>query len=238
MVTQSSRPAVLIFGASGTIGAAIAAWFSREGWHVIGASRSGGAIDCVDQTLSWTLDVPADAFSAIAADQLDAVVWAQGMNLADDCRSFDKVEHRAVYDANVIYILESLHILLNRGLIRSGSRLCVISSIWQDIARQRKLSYCVSKSALSGLVRSVAADLGSDGVLINAVLPGPLDTPMTRNNLRPDQLDAIIAATPLVSLPTIGDVCATVGFLCSSANSGLTGQFVAADRGYSHVRTV
>jgi NAD(P)-dependent dehydrogenase (short-subunit alcohol dehydrogenase family) len=237
-VTQSRRPTVLIFGASGTIGAAISAWFSRDDWHVIGASRSGGAIDCIDQTLAWTVDEPADVFDAIEANRLDAVVWAQGMNLADTCRNFDKVKHRAVYDANVVYILESLQILLDRGLIGSGSRLCVISSIWQDIARQGKLSYCVSKSALSGLVRSVAADLGADGVMINAVLPGPLDTPMTRNNLEPKQLDAIVAATPLKSLPTIGDVCATVGFLCSSANSGLTGQFVAADRGYSHVRTV
>jgi 3-oxoacyl-[acyl-carrier protein] reductase len=237
-VTKSRRPSVLVFGASGTIGAAIAVWFSREGWHVIGVSRSGCAIDCVDQTLAWNVDEQTDAFDAIEVEQLDAVVWAQGKNLADDCRNFDKVEHRSVYDANVVYILESLHILLKRDLIRSGSRLCVISSIWQEIARQGKLSYCVSKSALAGLVRSVAIDLGSEGVLINAVLPGPLDTPMTRNNLTPDQLDAIIAATPLMSLPTIGDVCATVGFLCSSANSGLTGQFVAADRGYSHVRTV
>jgi Dehydrogenases with different specificities (related to short-chain alcohol dehydrogenases) len=64
----------------------------------------------------------------------------------------------------------------------------VISSIWQNIARQNKLSYCVTKAALQGLIQSLMIDLGSAGHLVNAVLPGVLDTQMTRNNLLAEQL--------------------------------------------------
>lgn len=232
---MSRDGAALVFGASGTIGAAIAGWLSERGQQCFGVSRSGtkGA-----STLAWGPGETGAAFDALGPDPLGAVVWAQGMNLSDDIRSFDVASHREVYEANVVYILESLQLLLERGLVARGTRLVVISSIWQDIARQKKLSYCVSKSALSGLVRSLAADLGPEGIMINAVLPGPLDTPMTRANLSPDQIDEIASAAPLKSLPALDDVCAAVGFLCSSANTGITGQFVTADRGYSHVRYV
>jgi len=135
-------------------------------------------------------------------------------------------------------VLLSLQALMRRELLAPSARLCIISSIWQNIARQNKLSYCVTKSALQGLVQSLSVDLGALGYMVNAVLPGPLDTPMTRANLRAEQLSRIEDSTPLHSLPTLEDVCNLVGFLCSPETTGVTGQFVAADRGYSYARFV
>jgi hypothetical protein len=135
-------------------------------------------------------------------------------------------------------ILESLHQLLGLGLVSAGTRLCIISSIWQELARQNKLSYTVTKSALRGLVQSLAIDLGAKNILVNAVLPGALDTPMTRANLSAQQIEKIEQETPLKTLPQFEDVCELVAFLCSSKNTGLTGQFIAADRGYSFVRHI
>lgn len=235
---EASRPTAIVFGASGTIGAAVARWFAERGWRVIGVSRSGGACAHASESLAWDVGDAGAAFDGLRQNEAEAIVWAQGMNLSDDIGSYDRARHREVYDANVVYILDSLQALRARGLVGPGARLCVISSIWQDIARQQKLSYCVSKSALEGLVRSLSVDLGPEGILVNAVLPGPLDTPMTHRNLSPAQLTAIVEATPLRSLPTLDDVCGLVGFLCSNANTGITGQFVAADRGYSYVRIV
>ena len=112
----------------------------------------------------------------------------------------------------------------------------VISSIWQNIARQTKLSYCITKSALQGLVQSLSIDLGRQGILINAVLPGALDTPMTRANLQEHQISALEGATPLQSLPNLSDVTGLTAYLCSQSNTGITGQFIAADRGFSNAR--
>ena len=79
--------------------------------------------------------------------------------------------------------------------LAGGARLCVISSIWQTSARPNKLSYMVSKAALQGLVLSAATDLAERGILVNAVLPGALDTPMTRQNLTAEQIDRIAGMT-------------------------------------------
>jgi 3-oxoacyl-[acyl-carrier protein] reductase len=116
--------------------------------------------------------------------------------------------------------------------------MCIISSIWQNLARQSKLSYCISKSALQGLVLSASADLAAEGHLINAVLPGALDTPMTRRNLTAEQINSLTSATAFGRLPSLTDVASLVCFLCSPENTGITGQFIAADLGFSHVRIV
>lgn len=94
----------------------------------------------------------------------------------------------------------------------------------------------MTKAALQGLVLSAAADLGKDGYLINAILPGALDTPMTRKNLAPEQLERLQSATLFNRLPTLADVGSLAYFLCSEGNTSITGQFIATDLGFSHVR--
>ena len=171
-------------------------------------------------------------------DQFDAVCWAQGKNCNDSIYAFNVEQHREVFEANVVYILQSLSILLKEKLLKTPARLCVISSIWQNISRQNKLSYGVSKAALKGLVLSLASDLGVDGHLINAVLPGVLDTPMTHKNLSAEQLTKITFSTQFGRLPNLEDVSNAVHFLCSAENSGITGQFIKIDLGFSDVRIV
>ena len=61
--------------------------------------------------------------------------------------NLDLPRHMEIYQANVAYILVTLQALLAAELLAPASRLCVVSSIWQNLARQSKLSYCVSKSA-------------------------------------------------------------------------------------------
>jgi len=192
--------------------------------------------------LPWIAWAPADGAGnlkeKLAGQTFSAVVWAQGKNGNDTAATYEQAHHLEMYQANVVYILESLRALLDGQQLQQSTRLCIISSIWQNIVRQNKLSYCITKSAIEGLVGSVAADLGPQGVLINAVLPGPLDTPMTRANLRSEQLESLEKSTPLRSLPNLQDVCGLTEFLCSSRNTGITGQFIAADRGFSYVRYV
>ncbi len=238
-MTSSSNFSVAIFGATGSIGRAICQWFLSRGDDVVAISRSQAASDDLSrgmQWLAWDTGDPVQAFDALKQHQLNAVVWAQGVNYNDDIRSFDAEEHHRIYSANVVYVLASLQALLRCELLAPAARLCVISSIWQNIARQNKMSYSITKSALQGLVQSLSIDLGPLGYLVNAVLPGALDTPMTRANLTADQIKRLETMTPLGTLPVLDDVCNLVGFLCSKANTGITGQFIAADRGFSYAK--
>jgi len=231
----------LVFGASGSIGSAICDHLKTQGFNVIGVGREnvGAPSSNLDSWVAWnenSLEFSKSIEKHLAGNGLDAIVWAQGANLNDDIDSFDLTTHLQMYEANVTFILRSLQALLKVGCLAKNARLVVISSIWQNIARQRKLSYCITKSALQGLVQSLSIDLGKQGILINAVLPGALDTPMTRANLQENQISTLEGATPLQSLPHLSDVTGLVAYLCSPSNTGITGQFIAADRGFSNAR--
>ena len=119
-----------------------------------------------------------------------------------------------------------------------SARLCIVSSIWQEISRQNKLSYSITKSALKGLVLSLANDLAEDGFYVNAVLPGAIDTPMTHKNLSAAQIQLIEQSTKFKRLPTLSEVVSTIYFLCNEECSGLTGQFLKVDLGFSDVRNI
>ncbi|OPF92540.1 SDR family oxidoreductase [Rhodopseudomonas palustris] len=229
---------VAVFGATGAIGRAICEWFTEHRVRVVAIGRAEhppSGVPC-DHWLSWDAERPDNFSKVLAGVQLDAAVWAQGANYNDNIRTFDIEAHKRIYTANVTYILVSLQMLLNGNLLAPTAKLCIISSIWQNIAKQNKMSYGITKAALQGLVQSLAIDLGGSGILVNAVLPGALDTPMTRANLSSDQIARLEQMSPLGSLPSLADVCNLIGFLCSEANTGITGQFIAADRGLSYAR--
>ena len=223
--------AALVFGGGGQIGAACAEALRKDGFDVIATGRAAAeGIEPYDP-LTDKLALPGEG-------TFDAIVWAQGANLNDSVLDFDSDRHRAIYDANVLFVLESLHALLASERLASGARLCAISSVWQNVARPNKLSYMVSKAALQGLVLSAATDLADRGILVNAVLPGAIDTPMTRANLSGEQIGRIAAMTKFNRLASLGDVAALVAFLCSAANTSVTGQFVAVDLGFQNARLV
>ena len=237
---------LLVFGATGAIAGAICTTALARGWQVTGVLRDpvlrdparrpkaelpAGVIPLVADPLSGT-------FNLASSSPYNAVCWAQGANTNDSVYDLSIDTHMQLYQANVVYILVTLKALLDHQLLAPASRLCILSSIWQTLARQRKLSYCISKSALQGVVLSASADLAADGHLINAVLPGATDTPMTRRNLTPEQIDRLSRATGFNRLPSLADVAGLTCFLCSPENTGITGQFIAADLGFTHTRMV
>jgi 3-oxoacyl-[acyl-carrier protein] reductase len=234
----SEKKKLLLFGASGSIGTAIREKFVTKSWQVVGVTRKD---ELITDQVCWNplLETGQVTLNQLRSyDKFDAVCWAQGQNCNDSIFSFDVKQHRELYEANVIYIINSLSLLLSEGLLAKPAKLCVLSSIWQNIARQNKLSYSVSKAALQGLVLSLANDLAVEGHLINAVLPGALDTPMTHKNLSFEQVAKISQSTQFGCLPSLDDVTNTVHFLCSSDNTGVTGQFIKVDFGFSDVRIV
>jgi 3-oxoacyl-[acyl-carrier protein] reductase len=231
---------ILVFGATGAIGQSVVEASLARGWDVTAVARKLPSATSPHIT-PLALDPLADGFSGSQLSTgapYTSVCWAQGANVNDSVYNVDATRHLEIYRANCLYILVTLQALLKDKLLAPASRLCIISSIWQNLARQSKLSYCVSKSALQGLVLSASADLAADGHLINAVLPGALETPMTRKNLTADQIDRLSSATAFNRLPALTDVASLVCYLCSPENTGISGQFIAADLGFSHVRIV
>ena len=228
---------LLLFGGSGQIAREVAAKFSSKNWDVCQVVRTPKTD--LPHAISWDVMCQNNLPDSLKLQApFDGVCWAQGANLNDNIYSFNKASHQILYEANVLFVLESLSKILEAGLLVKSAKLCIISSVWQEISRQNKLSYAISKSALRGLVLSLANDLAADGYLVNAVLPGALDTPMTRSNLSDQQIQSIEGATKFNKLVTLGDVASTIFFLCSEENTGVTGQFIKVDLGFSDVRNI
>jgi len=211
----------LVFGASGSIGAACTEKLQLSG-NVTGGGRDLGELDRQINSIS----------------RFNGVIWAQGINATDSAAAFQIDSFEEVMHANVTFILSSLKLLLDAGKIQNNSQLVVVSSVWSQLSRPNKLSYGISKAALGGLVRSLAADLGPLGIQINAVSPGPIDTPMTIANLKPEELERVVSESPLKRLVNLSEVASVVCELATGKLCGVTGQEIIIDNGWSVTKLV
>jgi NAD(P)-dependent dehydrogenase (short-subunit alcohol dehydrogenase family) len=135
-------------------------------------------------------------------------------------------------NVNVTFIINTLNFLLTNNKLNYGSKLVIISSIWEELTRENKLSYTISKAALSGLVKNVAYDLSKHNILINNVLPGVIDNEMSQKTLSPEQFNYIKNYMQFNRLITLNDVYKTVKFL-TTENTGITGQSIKVDLGFT-----
>src|SRR5438105_11972973 len=91
--------------------------------------------------------------------------------------------------------------------------------------------YSISKAAINSLTVNLAAELGPQGVRVNAIAPGFIDTEATLEVTPPKLLDAMVRRTPLQRIGHTSDLTGMVLFLLSDEASFLTGQIIAVDGG-------
>lgn len=223
----------LVLGGWGALGTAVSQQLADDGMTVHRTSRAGDRPDTVVVASSD------DAHQALLdGPRLGAVVWAHGENINDTVTDLDLTAHRRLLETNVVFASATLAALLAAGRLEQGARLVLLSSVWQQTARPGKFSYTVTKAAIGGFVRAAATDLAPQRMLVNAVLPGVVDTPMTRAMLDEQQLDRAGQATGFGRLVDTSEVAHLVSFLCSPANTGVTGQSIAVDLGFSVARSL
>lgn len=218
----------LLFGATGTLGKSISTLLSELGHNVQRVSRNANKDAEISLDDSFWLDQLSSESNQFS------VVFAQGTNINDNI--FDSNGLRSMLESNLLFIVDKISQLLSRNLLRDRSKIVIVSSVWQDFSRPNKLSYSVSKSSIRGLINSLVADLSPKGIRVNAVLPGVIDSPMTRSALTEEGFNRILAETPTNFLATELDVARAVAWLLSEESTGVTGQFIRVDNGWSNVR--
>jgi NAD(P)-dependent dehydrogenase (short-subunit alcohol dehydrogenase family) len=221
---------ILIFGASGSIGNYIFNKLQDNGNIVSGTTTS------MDKTTDKIIFVNSNnTTNLLNIDKIDAIIWAHGYNFSDNINNFDISKFNTMIDANVSFILNTLHYLLDNNKINNNAKMVIISSIWEESTRPNKLSYSISKAALSGLVKNVAIDLSSRNILINNVLPGVIDNEMSRKNLSESTMNYVKDYLNFNRLITLDDVYSTVKFLICE-NTGITGQSIKVDLGFTNIK--
>ena len=235
MDLKSNMAKLLIFGGTGALGTAIAQKFSNEGYEVIYGVRT-----ITDGKVQFQVPLTTGPVPDLLKGQIfDAVVFAQGANINDSVITSSLEDLNRLFEANVSFISENTKALLSHNLIKQKGKIVILSSLWEQLTRQDKMAYTVTKAAVGGLVRSMAVDLGNaKGILVNGLLPGIVETPMSRGLLSAKQMENIEAQTPGHKLTVPTDVANATYLLGCEDNTAISGQSLFVDYGFAIARVI
>ncbi len=227
----------LVTGASRGIGRAIATRLGADGMTVIGTATSDGGAEAISSYFKeagiegqgMKLDV-ADAasvdqvLSAIAEQYGAVTVLVNNAGITRDnlLMRMKPEEWDAVINTN----LNSLYRVCKaciRGMMKARmGRIINIASVVGSSGNAGQTNYAAAKAGMLGFTRSLAQEIGSRGITVNAVAPGFIDTDMTRD-LPEAQRKALLSAIPMGRLGSADEIAAAVAFLASDDAAYVTG---------------
>lgn len=229
---------VLITGASKGIGLATARRLAQRGDTVLGIARSGpdggfpGVLHRCDLADAEATDrVLAD----IAAEhRVDAVVNNVGVAAPEPLGEVRLESLWSVYDLNVRAAVQVTQAFVGGMRERGWGRIVNVTSRSVYGARRRS-SYAAAKSALVGLTRTWALELATDGVTVNAVAPGPVETELFRAShpVGSEEEARVVRSIPAGRLGRPEEVAAAIAFLLGEEAGFITGQMLGVDGGGS-----
>jgi beta-ketoacyl ACP reductase len=225
----------LVTGAARGIGRAIAGRLAADGWTVAACDRdesvaapSGGRALVFDVT---DAEAVADAFSSAESSlgPVEAVVANAAIvdNIADADRLSPEAWRREV-DVNLTGAFLTVQPAIAPMRSRGAGRIVVISSGAASGGLRGQVSYSAAKAGLLGMVRTLALELAPDGVTVNAVLPGMVETEGVRA-MPTEVRERALSHVPLRRFAECEEIAAVVSFLCSSGASYVTGASIPVD---------
>jgi 3-oxoacyl-[acyl-carrier protein] reductase len=237
---------ILVTGATRGIGEAIADAYAEAGAELILTGTQQQAIDDLNAKGQegreyWCVDFSdADSTDAFCArldglDRLDVCVNNAGINLLNPIDKIETGDLDAVLDVNLrapFLVCRSASRIMKK---QQYGRIVNIASIWSVISKSGRAAYSGTKFGIVGMTKSLAADLGSDGILVNAVSPGFIVTEMTAKNLSAEEREELAAEVPLGRFGQPEEIANVVLFLSSDMNTYISGQNIVTDGGFTSV---
>ncbi len=235
------KVAVVTGGNSG-IGLATAKEFAREGARVVITGRDAGTLaEAAREIGGGVLALRSDASSLADIDELfDAVGERYGrvdvLFVNAGIAQFAPLEETTeeFFDRTMDINFKGAYFTVKKALplLADGASVILNASVVAHVGFPNSSVYSASKAALLSLVRTLSADLAGRGIRVNAVSPGPIETPIFgRMGLPEEAKQGFSEQVPLKRLGRPEEIAKTVLFLASSDSSFLVGTEIIADGG-------
>ena len=253
-MTRLEGKTALVTGATGGIGEATARRFLSEGANIMLAGRSVARLDATRTRLGDTPQIAqfvADPIDeAATANAVAATVEAFGgldilfanagtMGTAKPFEEQTLEEFEAVIRPNVTGVWLAMKHVVGPMKERGGGSIIATSSTAGLVGFPTVAPYAASKHAIAGLVKTAALELAEFGIRVNAVAPGPIETPLIQEYADKSGQDVgtvqdwLADATPAKRMGTPEEVANLVVFLASDESSYCTGSIIPVDGGWT-----
>jgi NAD(P)-dependent dehydrogenase (short-subunit alcohol dehydrogenase family) len=226
----------LVTGAGSGIGAAVARRLAAEGADVVFADLSLAPVEALARELGGhplQLDVRDEEQVAPAMAGLDVLVNVAGIGSTTSAPDtpLDVWENVFAVNARGTFLC-CKHAIRGMAERRSGS-IVNVASIGALVGLRNRAAYCASKGAVVALTRALALDHVADGIRVNAVCPGTVDSPWVRRLVEDagESLDDLRARQPMGRLGLPEEIAEAVAYLASDAAGFVTGSALVIDGG-------
>jgi len=244
-MSELHNEVALVTGASRGIGRAIALALGAAGATVVGTATSQGGAEAIGAAFAAAgvkgrgivLDVASDAgveaaCAEIAAQEGAITLLVNNAGITRDGLLLRmKIEDwQQVLDTDLTSLYRTSRACL-RGMMKARrGRIINIGSVVGLMGNPGQANYCAAKAGLVGFTRSLAREVGSRNITVNAVAPGFIETDMTAG-LSAEQRGTLEKQIPLERLGAADDIAATVLFLCSPGAGYITGEVINVNGG-------
>lgn len=240
----SGKVALVTGGGSG-LGLSIAKCLAAAGAHVIIAGRRAAVLEQACHEIGGgaefhvldlaEVEAMADAAEAIISTHgpIDILVNNAGNTIKEPFLESSIAEFDAVFDVHVRGALELTRHIARDQVARGAGSVIFTSSMTAYIGQPNVLGYTTAKTALTGVIRGLSAELSAQGVRVNGVAPGWIDTELYRKATAGDlpRQQKILSRIPMEKLGTPEDIGWACAFLASQAARYITGQVILVDGG-------
>ena len=243
-LTDGEGKVVVLTGASGGIGAALTHRFLTSGYKIalidldtrllsnVACDAGNSMLIDADVTDSGAMRSAADAvikrFGGIHVLVANAGIGPEG-GITDTTEK----NWLSVINVNLTGVFHTVQSFLPAMRQTSGNRSIVVTASVLGVRGARNmLAYGTSKAGLIGFVQSVAQEVSVDGITINALAPGPIQTPLL-DAIAGDTLEELVKQVPMGRLGTPEDIAEAVIFLTGGGATFITGQVLVIDGGLS-----
>lgn len=231
---MAAMASVIVTGAASGIGAALMDSLRDSGDTAIGFDlRSSESISALDVSDEQACEAAVDKAFATHGT-INSLVCSAGIEIQAPAEELSTSDFRKVLDVNVLGSFHMAQAVAKRWIAnRQTGSIVLIGSVNSQFALPHQAAYTASKGAVLMMGRAMAVDWAAQGINVNTVGPGLIDTPMSRESIEhPERGHQLLESIPMGRPAQPEEVVGMIRFLMSPAASYVNGAYLPVDGGW------